>query len=56
MLITSMTKAGRTKTRITIDEDLSMVLSDRVISIYDFHENKEIPEEILENLLAHCGG
>ena len=52
MLITAMTKAGRTKTRITIDEDLSMVLSDRVISIYDFHENKEIPEEILENLLA----
>lgn len=52
MLITSMTKAGRTKTRITIDEDLTMVLSNRVISIYDFHENKEISEEILENLLA----
>lgn len=63
MLITAMTPKGKTKTRVEIDEDLALVLSNKEIAEYDIREGEELPEEtyvrILQNLrsrvLKKCG-
>ena len=63
MLITALTKQTKTKTRVEIDYDKTLVLSDKDIGLYGLKENEEIPEStyaaILKQLrsaaLIKCG-
>ena len=50
MQITDLTPVGKTKTRVTIDYDRTLVLSNRDVLQFDFRRDREIPEETREEL------
>ena len=52
MQITDLTPVGKTKTRVTIDYDQTLVLSNRDLLQFDLRKDAEIPEEVWEKL---CG-
>lgn len=52
MQITDLTPVGKTRTRVTIDYDQTLVLSNRDILQFDLRQDAEIPEDVWEKL---CG-
>ena len=50
MQITDLTPVGKTKTRVTIDYDRTLVLSNRDVLQFDLRRDREIPEETREEL------
>lgn len=52
MLVTALTRISKTKTRVEIDYDKTLVLSDKDMAAYDIRENEEIPDAVWEELLA----
>lgn len=52
MTVTAMQRLSKTKTRVTIDETDTLVLSLRDVAIYDLREGEEIPESTWEELMA----
>ncbi len=51
MLITALVPKGKTKTRVEIDYDKTLVLSNKDVISYDFREGREIPDEVYEEIV-----
>lgn len=51
MLITSLEKVSKTRTRVTFDYDETLVLSDKDLIAYDIRENQELDESVYQELL-----
>lgn len=51
MLITSLEKVSKTRTRVTFDYDETLVLSDKDLIAYDIRENQELDESAYQELL-----
>lgn len=51
MLVTALTKITKTKTRVEIDYDKTLVLSDKDIRSYGLEENREIPDSVYAEMM-----
>ena len=50
MYITSLTPKGKTRTGVTFDEDVTLIVSNTDLAAYDFREGAEIAPKIYEEL------
>lgn len=52
MTVTALTPVTKTRTRVVIDEDQTLVLSNKELTCYGLEEGQEIPETVWEEMKA----
>lgn len=52
MLITALESISKTKTRVTIDDDETLVLSNKECYAYDLREGQELAPEVYDEIMA----